>query len=111
MTAPALNREFGRRMKEQGQDIAADHAGAEWMSIALNMIRQYADLMGCTGWAVEEYREWALRSGLPEPSSPNVWGSLARIARTRGYIVGTGEYRPARSIRTHHHPVKIWRAA
>lgn len=99
------------QLKEQGQLLAIQHAGQSWTDHAMTLLADFLRDEAGDVFRWEQFRAYALFRGLPQPPSPNAWGSLPRIAAKRGLIVATGRYEAARSERTHAHPVMLWRAA
>lgn len=105
----------GKELKEIGQAIALENAGAEWVD---QMLATYLPAfikvrrkMGLRTFKTEDFREVAEDRDWPMPKSPNAWGAFTNAACKAGIIVWTGDYEAAESAATHSHPVKVWRAA
>lgn len=102
----------GRFLREDGIRRAKESERAEWFELAIQLLRTFlAQLPAGAAFAFEDFRAFALGCGLCHPHTHHVWGSLPREAVRAGLIAWTGRYEPARSARTHGHPVKLWRAA
>lgn len=80
-----------------------------WIAGALTDLATFA--AGRDTFAMEEYRQHRDERGLEHPATHHAWGALAQVAAKRHIIAFTGQYVPARSKRTHAHPVKLWRRA
>ncbi|WP_374349221.1 hypothetical protein [Chitinimonas sp.] len=111
MIGRPTSRNRGERLKERGQQLALDFAGADWGTLVVRKLREFIAAKGYATFPIEEFREWALADGLPAPASHFAWGAVPKLARSAGLIVWTGQYIAARSEKTHAHPVKLWRAA
>jgi hypothetical protein len=98
----------GRRARDEGLDAAALH-NAAWLSKAIDHLRYFASRMPT--FTMEDFRAHCSSFTFPSPESHHAWGALTQIARKRGVILFTGQYTPAKSKKTHAHPVKVWRAA
>lgn len=102
---------YGNQLKEEGQALALEHAGAPWAERAMGLLRRFCgSAFARRPFAFEDFRAWATAQGLEDPPSPNAWGGLPRIAIRDGLMHPTGEYRPARSPMTHAHPVRLYRS-
>ncbi|MEN6641030.1 MAG: hypothetical protein ABFE08_01155 [Armatimonadia bacterium] len=101
----------GQELKEQGQDLALEHAGQDWQQQALEYLQQYVAIKRAEPFAIEDFRAFAVTRGLPQPATHKAWGAFPRLAVKRGLIRSTETYRKARSPRTHAHPVLLWVAA
>lgn len=100
----------GQELKEQGQDVALEHAGGDWQAQALDHLQRFVAGRS-EPFAIEDFRAWAVANGMPMPVTHKAWGALPCIASRRGLIRSTDTYRKARSARTHAHPVLLWVAA
>lgn len=86
---------------------ATSITNAEWMAAALAELRAY--LQTQPTMRLEEFRaEWERRE-MPAPVSPHVWGALAKAAVKKEWIEPVG-YVPSESVRTHRHPVQLYRS-
>lgn len=104
----------GQVRRERGQRRVLDNTNAAWKERVLHELRVFCEMtrhQDSRQFAFEVFREWATKTrGLPEPFSHNVWGAISRLAVREGIMRWTGQYQPARSARTHAHPVKVWEA-
>jgi hypothetical protein len=100
----------GQARKEAGQQLALFHAG-DWTDTAIACFVEFCKARKTSGqrsFKFEDFRGFAITSGLPSPVSHKVWGALPRIAVKRGLIAWTGQHAPAQSAKTHGHYVKTW---
>lgn len=100
----------GQELKEAGQGLALEHAGADWQALALDHLQKFVAGRQ-EPFAIEDFRAYALTRGLPHPVTHKAWGAFPQLAARRGLIRSTEQYRKARSARTHAHPVLLWVAA
>lgn len=103
-------RTAGDLYKEHGQQLALDFAGEGWAQHALVKLGEFIAAEPGRLFPIESFRAWALPAGLSAPASHYAWGALPALAIRAGLILWTGQYVPARSPKTHAHPVKLWRA-
>jgi len=89
-------------------DSATAHL-SNWMTAALVLLEKFCQQHLGMEFAFEDYRAFALSRGLRRPHVHQVWGSLASMGQRMGLYEPTGEYRTARSIRTHGHLVLVLR--
>lgn len=86
---------------------AADHAEdvwTAWRDIALEHLREFARMK--ERFLIEEVRDFAHRSGLPNAPTERAWGAIPRAACKLGIIESTGETeKNARGT-----PTTIWRS-
>lgn len=84
--------------------VAANNAA--WMSKGLSLLgtmrRTYAQASG------EEIREWMLRNGLGEPTSPKAWGSLINHASRLGALKDSGKSTRMRAKGSHGRRTPLW---
>jgi hypothetical protein len=100
--------DFSRAARDDGIKRAAEHAGAQWMKDA---IEDFADFLRTRGEAtLEQWRYDWLARGNPQPPSHKAYGAVASAAARAGKAVNTQRYVKATSLKTHAHPVPIWRA-
>lgn len=101
--------DFARAARDEGIKQAAEHAGEDWMSMAVvdfgRFIRERGEAT-CEQWRFD----WLAR-GRPPPATHKAYGAVASGAARRGLVVNTRRYVQASSEKTHAHPVPIWRAA
>ncbi len=100
----------GQELKEQGQQLALEHAGGDWQTQALAHLK-LAAADRVDAFAIEDFRAYATTHGLPDPATHKAWGAFPQLAARRGLIRSTDSYRKAHSTRTRAHPVKLWVAA
>lgn len=103
----------GRMRKQAGQTRAREGAGDDWISGVIEILKPWCQVRKASGRAefrLEEFREFCEARAVRPPRSNSVWGTLPAIAAAQGLVAWTGRYEPARSPRTHAHPVKVWRA-
>lgn len=87
----------------------------QWMRQALRLLAMFVEVRRETRdrellrFRFEEFREWAIASGLPPPTSHKSWGGVPTLAVKRGLIEWTGGFSPARSPATKGHPVRVYR--
>lgn len=81
---------------------------SEWIVHALHGLKEFCKHNKI--FAIEDFRRVHVEYGVPEPEHHNSWGALAATAQKEELIRPTGEYRPARSSRTHGHRVIVWEA-
>lgn len=105
-----MSKSIGIALKEQGQLLAAEKAGSEWVEAAISKLGDYLKT-GSSPFRLEEFKAWALADGLPEPASCNAWGAFPGIARRRGLIVFAGAFDVARAASAHGRAVRLWVAA
>lgn len=84
-----------------------------WSDKAMAALRAYCH-HGGRDWLfrAEQFREWAMKHHLlAEPAKHNAWGALFNRAAKEGLIAATGLFTPAKSLKTHGHPVRVWSVA
>lgn len=101
---PATSAE-SRRARDRGIRKTAA-VNAAWLDEALAGMRRYC--AGKTEVTVEAFRHWWLEQGGAAPSSPKAWGALGNRINNCGWLVFVG-YQPAKSVKTHAHPVRVYR--
>jgi hypothetical protein len=112
MAKKILDAKAGRAAKDKGQADALAGAGLTWTDAVIYSLRLFIRYRVRPGgeFLFESFRDYYTSGGRgPLPKSPNAWGAIPRIAARKGLIVWTGKYAPAKSIKTHAHPVKVWR--
>lgn len=119
---PRLTRPDARAMSGVEQKALAlqqllDSTPVEWTQHALRLIAAFVKERLESGnreamrFRFEEFREWAIASGLPPPRTHKTWGFLPALAVRKGLIEWTGGFSPARSPATKGHPVRVYRIA
>lgn len=108
-----LNATASRAGKQVGQQLALDMAG-DWKADVLVELRAWLAVhrgQGNTTMTLEQFRAQAVN----QPHSHKAWGALPAIACKAGLIEailhddGSAVMRRAESVRTHAHPVRLWR--
>jgi hypothetical protein len=110
-----LNAQAAQTAKDAGMQLALsfDEPRRQWGHDMLDRLRVYCRIRkeeGLPEFVFEEFRAMAEQEGWPLPASSNAWGALGSLARRKGVIENTGAYVPARSVKTHGHPVPVVRA-
>lgn len=101
--------DFARAARDEGIKRAADHAGEDWVSMA---VRDFAAFVRARGEATcEQWRFDWLSRGNPAPATHKAYGAVPSTAARRKLVINTRRYVQAHSEKTHAHPVPIWRAA
>lgn len=101
----------GSALKIQGMSMAIEHAEIAcpgWTDRTIEALRVFCiDIKrsGHGSFVMEDFRSTREHD---LPISHKSWGSIPVIATRRGIISATGEYRQAKSIKTHSHPVRVW---
>ena len=99
----------GEMLRDEGMQLALDHAGDDWNWAATQIAISRLRSAGSAGCLFEEVRLYAECHGFPPPPSPNAWGAIAMGLSRKELIVKTGEYRKAKSLRSHAHAFPVWR--
>lgn len=108
-----LSAAASRAAKQVGQQLALDMAG-DWKADVLVELRAWLAVhrgQGNTTMTLEQFRALAVN----QPASHKAWGALPAIACKAGLIQpvlhedGSAVMRRAESVRTHAHPVRLWR--
>lgn len=108
-----LNATASRAAKQAGQQLALDMAG-DWKADVLVELRAWIAVhrgQGNREMTMEQFRAQAVN----QPTSHKAWGALPAIACKAGLIEpvlhddGSAVMRRAASVRTHAHPVRLWR--
>jgi hypothetical protein len=108
MTQLPLNLSESRRRKERGMSLAASR-NSEWIALALEDLRVFA--AGQDEFVLEGFRARQVLLHRPMPTNHHAWGALASAAIRAGIIEPTGRYVKARSVKTHAHPIAVYRRA
>lgn len=107
-----LDATAGREAKERGMQLAIEFA-PEWRHEVVNELRAWLLIrksQGHSTMTMEQFRAVAKT----QPASHKAWGPLSLLAAKDGLIRqtmhpdGSPVYRPAASVKTHAHPVKVW---
>lgn len=99
-----------RERAEAGIESSGQHADdveGGWRLQAMAMLTAFATQVG-RAFVIEEAREWAAKHGLPAPPDARAYGSVVRLARSRGRIRKVG-YAPTAS--SNGSPKCLWQAA
>jgi hypothetical protein len=104
---------LGVRLKRAGQQRALKSSGPDWGEQISAAFRRWAANRVGADICIEDFREQVPASLYP--ATHKGWGALPRVLVAARLIAprvdseGNAIYRPARSQRTHAHPVRIWR--
>jgi hypothetical protein len=108
---PILDLIESKRLRDEGMALVDR---PKWSDAALAMAISVRD-----GWSVraqlfetfamEDLRQVLVAAGLPEPAHPNAWGAFGMSLAKRGIIVRTGEWRNAKSKKSHACMVPLYR--
>lgn len=108
-----LNAAASQAGKRAGQQLALDVSG-EWPEIVLAELRAWLEdhrAQGNATMTMEQFRVQAVN----QPASFKAWGALPRLACAAGLLEalthddGSPVARPAESVRTHGHFVRVWK--
>ncbi len=108
-----LNATASRNAKLAGQQLALEMSG-DWKRNVLVELRAWLAVhrgQGNTTMTFEQFRAQAVN----QPASHKAWGGLAVMACNAGLIApmthddGSPVMRRAESVRTHAHPVRLWK--
>lgn len=106
--SPQLDIDFARAARDDGMKRAADHAGESWMDGAVADFARFVKARGeatCEQWRFD----WLAR-GNPAPATHKAYGAVPSSAAKKNLVVNTQRYVRAVSVKTHAHPVPVWRA-
>lgn len=110
MTSTQLTIRFdpvaSRAAKDRGMTLAARKAGSEWLEAAVTDFVAYLRTHGAG--PLEAWKQSWLERGKPEPLSQNAYGSVTRVAASRGLIRPTGRFTNARAVSAHARKVMEW---
>lgn len=87
---------LGRAARDEGIESVASH-NPEWIDLAIIELQRLP-----RGWRglPEDWRPLVeLVAG--EPTKPNAWGALTRLAVVRGLMRATGQRRQMRRVKSH----------
>ncbi|RUR69051.1 hypothetical protein EJP67_18495 [Variovorax guangxiensis] len=96
----------GLMAKSVGQQLTLE-ANAAWTKRAAVELRSWLNsrkAAGATHMTMEEFRHVAQQ----QPESHKAWGALTTVAKNMGLIAHDGYVR-AQSVKTHAHPIGLWR--
>lgn len=102
----AMDDTAGLNAKSVGQQLTLE-ANAAWTKRAAIELRSWLDsrkAAGATHMTMEEFRHVAQH----QPESHKAWGALTTVAKNMGLIAHDGYVR-AQSVKTHAHPIGLWR--
>ena len=100
----------GQQLADLGIQQAQEHAHAvipDWTARVLDRLEWWSRTRSGV-FAIEDFRVY-IAAHHPEllPPSSNAWGAIGRVAVSRKIIKPFGT-RPAKSARTHGHPVRTF---
>lgn len=97
----------GKDLRDQGLATVTDH-GKSWMEAAIAAVLATNEFRG-RAFLAEELRPIVVATaGLPH--HPNAWGALTRILVLRKVITPTGEWRMAKSAKSHASRYPVYRS-
>lgn len=111
---PILDAPASRAAKDAGQQLALDYS-SQWRDTILIDLGRWLREQKAAGRS-EVVLESFRAATTNHPVSTKASGALPRMACRAGLIRaatgsdGAPKYRPAQAVRTHGHPVKVWRA-
>jgi len=94
--------------KDYGQQLTLD-ANVEWKDHVMVELRAWIAKrkdQGATHMTMEEFRHVARN----QPGTHKCWGAITTAAKNAGLLEFAG-YVKAQSVKTHGHPVALWRLA
>jgi len=100
----------GSALKARGQRLALDHAGESWACRTVEALRTFCENLKLSGNDTFTFEEFRATREHDLPASHKAWGSIPGIAARHGIIRSTGQYRKAKSLKTHAHPILAWQA-
>jgi hypothetical protein len=101
------------RRKDYGQSLSLMKTGDDWIAKALECLQQFINTRADDGeifFNFEQFRIYALASGLEEPASINAWGALTRSAVFAKMCEGTERFVKAERPESHARMIRVWRA-
>lgn len=101
-----LSAAAARAGKDYGQQLTLD-ANVEWKHHVMVELRAWIAtrrMQGATHMTMEEFRHVARN----QPDSHKAWGAITTAARKAG-LIEHESYVPATSVKTHGHPIGLWR--
>src|SRR5689334_20856290 len=104
LALPATSAE-SRRARDAGLERARSLNG-QWLEDAMKALRQFCAVRSHV--TVEEFRHWWVANGGYEPTKHFAWGALGNAMNRCGWLAFES-YRAAKSIKTHAHPVRVYR--
>lgn len=111
-----LNASASRAAKQAGQQLAIDFAGEEWRDRVLAELRTWCAARRASGHTEMQMEQFRAEAKNQAPR-PQAWGALASVAIKAGIIApltredGSPVMRPAQSVRTHGHFVRVYSLA
>jgi hypothetical protein len=110
MTQLNLDLTESRRRRDAGIKQVKSH-NSEWCEAALIYLenRQHVFKADYPGDVLGEDVRRMLVPLIGKPTHVNAWGALIRIAVEKGYLLDTGRYTKARSVKAHARTVKVYR--
>lgn len=97
-------------LAELGADRAAAHADdvePRWTDRAFELLAEYASTHA--QFMVEDARQWAHKTGFPEPPNARAWGAVVQRACREKLIVRAG-YRKTSNPSAHATPASLWQS-
>lgn len=97
----------GKDRRDRGVRRVSENESDKWWTVAHASLVIYARDHP-NGFLTENFRQFWLASGQPEPHHPNVWGALTLSLAREGLIRNTGVYQQAKSLKNHAHRYAVW---
>lgn len=110
-----LNATASRQVKDRGLQLSIMFEG-EWTVAVLAELRAWLETRRAAGQFTVTFEEFR-HDAVSQPTKHFAWGALPRLAQKAGLIEpvlrddGSQVMRPAKSVRTHGHVVRLWRVA
>jgi len=102
------------RRKDYGQSLSLMKTGDAWIAKALERLQQFINTRADDGeiyFNFEQFRIYAIDSGLEQPASINAWGALTRCAVAAKMCEGTEQFIKATRPESHARMIRVWRIA
>jgi hypothetical protein len=99
----------GEMLRDQGTQIALDHAGEAWHDRAIKLALLIFRAAGHEGCLFEQVRLQATAFGMEPPPTHKAWGAVCLHLSRSNKIERTGEYRASSDVRSHAHYSPVWR--
>ena len=99
----------GHHLRDEGTQIALDHAGEVWHDRAVKLALLRFKAAGSEGCLFEQVRIYAQGLGMDPPPSHKAWGAVCLHLSKAKKIERTGVYLPSEDPRSHAHYSPVWR--
>ena len=101
----------GSALKAQGMTLASDHTeivSPGWSERTLEALQIFCAERKRSGSPRFVFEDFRITRSHDEPITHKAWGHIPVKAAHLGIIRSTGEYRKAKSQKTHAHIVQVW---